>query len=40
MHCIAHAIGKHGYTNVHSYENSVPILVPYFAYLDGDVVIP
>jgi hypothetical protein len=40
MHCIAHAFGKHGYTNVHSHENSVPLLVPYHASLDGDVVIP
>jgi hypothetical protein len=26
MHCIAYAFGKHGYTIVHSHENSVPLL--------------
>jgi hypothetical protein len=36
MHCIAYAFGKHGFTNMHSHEN----FVPYFASLDGDVVIP
>jgi hypothetical protein len=40
MHCITRAFGKHGYTNVHSHENSVPLLVPYLTSLDGDVVIP
>jgi hypothetical protein len=29
MHCIASAFGKHGYTNVHSHENSV--LLPYLS---------
>jgi hypothetical protein len=29
MHCIAYAFGKLGYTNVHSYENSVPL--PYLS---------
>jgi hypothetical protein len=36
MHYIAYAFGKLGFTNMHSHENSVP----YFASLDGDVVIP
>jgi hypothetical protein len=26
MHCIADAFGKRRYTNVHSHENSVPLL--------------
>jgi hypothetical protein len=34
-HCIAHAFGKHGYTNVHSHENSVPFALPLWI---GDVV--
>jgi hypothetical protein len=28
MHCLAYAFGKHGYTNVHSHENSVPFALP------------
>jgi uncharacterized membrane protein YozB (DUF420 family) len=28
MLCIAHAFGKHGYTNVHSHENFVPFALP------------
>jgi hypothetical protein len=26
MHCIAYAFGKLGYTNLHTHENSVPLL--------------
>jgi hypothetical protein len=26
MHCIVYALGKHGYTNVHSHEDSVLVL--------------
>jgi hypothetical protein len=36
MHCIAYAFGKHGYTNVHSHENSVLFLASLVSY----VVIP
>jgi hypothetical protein len=37
MHCIAHAFGKHGYTNVRSHENSVPFALPLWI---GDIVTP
>jgi hypothetical protein len=36
MHCIAYAFGKFEYANLHSHENSVPLLY----LLIGDVVIP